>query len=94
MPLNYYPEDDPSRPPLNRWRSHAHLLYGNWVSEVYQTTPYDIARDRNAHDGLADVKVLLILAGLLALFLGRHAVEGRPARGRAPWPNTPRSGSS
>jgi len=43
VPLNYYPEDDPSRPPLNRWRSHAHLLYGNWVSEVYQTTPYDIA---------------------------------------------------
>ena len=43
VPQNYYPEDDPARQPLNRWRSHAHLLYGNWVSEVYQTTPYDIA---------------------------------------------------
>jgi homoserine O-succinyltransferase len=43
VPRNYYPEDDPSRPPMNRWRSHAHLLYGNWISEVYQTTPYDIA---------------------------------------------------
>jgi homoserine O-succinyltransferase len=42
MPVNYFPEDDPARKPLNRWRSHAHLLYGNWVSEVYLTTPYDL----------------------------------------------------
>jgi len=41
VPLNYYPEDDPSRPPLNRWRGHAHLLYGNWINEIYQSTPYD-----------------------------------------------------
>jgi len=43
VPLNYYPDDDPSKPPLNRWRSHAHLLYGNWVNEIYQTTPFDLA---------------------------------------------------
>ncbi len=42
VPQNYYPEDNPSRPPMNRWRSHAHLLYGNWVNEIYQTTPYDL----------------------------------------------------
>ncbi|WP_227267972.1 homoserine O-acetyltransferase MetA [Roseobacter weihaiensis] len=42
VPMNYYPDDDPSRTPLNRWRSHAHLLYGNWLTEVYQDTPYDI----------------------------------------------------
>lgn len=42
VPLNYYPDDDPTRKPLNRWRSHAHLLYGNWVNEIYQSTPYDI----------------------------------------------------
>ncbi len=42
IPVNYYPDDDPSRTPLNRWRSHAHLLYGNWISEIYLTTPYDI----------------------------------------------------
>lgn len=42
VPMNYYPDDDPSRPPLNRWRSHAHLLYGNWINEIYQTTPYDM----------------------------------------------------
>ncbi|MFB9150520.1 homoserine O-acetyltransferase MetA [Roseovarius ramblicola] len=44
VPGNYYPEDDPARAPQNRWRSHAHLLYGNWISEIYQTTPYDSAR--------------------------------------------------
>jgi homoserine O-succinyltransferase/O-acetyltransferase len=42
VPANYYPEDDPTRPPLNRWRSHAHLLYGNWINEIYQSTPYDV----------------------------------------------------
>ncbi len=41
VPINYYPEDDPTRAPQNRWRSHAHLLYGNWISEIYQTTPYN-----------------------------------------------------
>ena len=42
VPENYYPNDDPTQRPLNRWRSHAHLLYGNWLTEVYQDTPYDI----------------------------------------------------
>lgn len=44
VPCNYYPDDDPSRPPQNRWRSHAHLLYSNWISEIYETTPYDMTR--------------------------------------------------
>ena len=43
VPLNYYPDDNPAMPPLNRWRSHAHLLYGNWINEIYQSTPYDPA---------------------------------------------------
>lgn len=43
VPMNYYPDDDPARVPLNRWRSHAHLLYGNWINEIYQSTPYDLA---------------------------------------------------
>ena len=43
VPRNYYPDDDPSRMPQNRWRSHAHLLYGNWISEIYLTTPFDMA---------------------------------------------------
>ena len=43
VPRDYYPNDDPANPPLNRWRSHAHLLYGNWINEIYQTTPYDLA---------------------------------------------------
>ncbi len=44
VPLNYYPDDDPTRPPQNRWRSHAHLLYGNWINDIYQTTPYDLMK--------------------------------------------------
>ncbi|MCB2129076.1 MAG: homoserine O-succinyltransferase [Rhodobacteraceae bacterium] len=44
VPKNYYPDDDPAKTPLNRWRSHAHLLYTNWISEIYLTTPFDIAR--------------------------------------------------
>ena len=47
VPQNYYPDDDPSRPPLNRWRSHAHLLYGNWINEIYQTTPFEMERIGN-----------------------------------------------
>jgi homoserine O-succinyltransferase len=42
VPANYYPDNDPSQAPQNRWRSHAHLLYGNWINEVYQSTPYDL----------------------------------------------------
>ncbi len=43
VPANYYPGDDPAQPPQNRWRSHAHLLYGNWINQIYQTTPFDLA---------------------------------------------------
>jgi homoserine O-succinyltransferase len=42
VPVNYYPGDDPSQAPQNRWRSHAHLLYGNWINEIYQTTYFDL----------------------------------------------------
>ncbi len=42
IPCNYYPDDDPSVTPQNRWRSHAHLLYGNWINEIYQSTPFDL----------------------------------------------------
>ncbi len=44
VPCNYYPQDDPAQRPMNRWRSHAHLLYGNWINEIYQTTPFDLER--------------------------------------------------
>ncbi len=42
VPKNYYPNDDPTLAPENRWRSHAHLLYGNWINEIYQTTNIDL----------------------------------------------------
>lgn len=42
LPANYFPGNDPQSPPLNRWRSHAHLLFGNWINQMYQTTPFDL----------------------------------------------------
>ncbi|SEM42013.1 homoserine O-succinyltransferase [Loktanella fryxellensis] len=42
VPCNYYLGNDPANPPQNRWRSHAHLLYGNWINEIYQSTKYDL----------------------------------------------------
>ena len=47
IPMNYYPNDDPKMPPLNKWRSHAHLLYGNWINQIYQNTPFDIEKIGN-----------------------------------------------
>ncbi len=48
VPKNYFPNDDDTLPPLVTWRSHANLLYSNWLNYfVYQTTPYDIANIDN-----------------------------------------------
>ena len=44
VPENYYPGDDDTKPPMVTWRSHANLLYQNWLNYfVYQTTPYDLS---------------------------------------------------
>ena len=44
-PRNYFPDDDPSREPLVRWRGHAHLLFSNWLNYyVYQITPFDFGQ--------------------------------------------------
>ncbi|WIY51657.1 homoserine O-succinyltransferase [Devosia sp. YIM 151766] len=40
LPENLFPNGDTSAEPENRWRSHAHLLFQNWINEIYQTTPY------------------------------------------------------
>lgn len=42
QPVNLFPNGDTSVEPENRWRSHAHLLFQNWINEIYQTTPYDL----------------------------------------------------
>jgi homoserine O-succinyltransferase len=52
VPAGYFPDDDAARPPENSWRGHAHLLFGNWINEIYQSTPFDlreIGRDRVAN---------------------------------------------
>jgi homoserine O-succinyltransferase/O-acetyltransferase len=41
MPENYFPNNDPTQPPINRWRSHGHLFFSNWLNYyVYQETPF------------------------------------------------------
>src|SRR3546814_1042743 len=50
QPRHYYPGDDPARLPVNTWRGNAHLLYANWINDLYQTTPFDadaIGRERS-----------------------------------------------
>jgi len=43
VPQNYFPNDDPSREPVVKWRSVAHLLFANWLNYyVYQETPYEL----------------------------------------------------
>lgn len=45
IPTNYFPDDDPTRAPLNVWRSQSQLFYTNWLNYyVYQTTPYDLEK--------------------------------------------------
>jgi homoserine O-succinyltransferase len=43
IPVNYYPENDPNKEPIMRWRGHANLLISNWLNYyVYQMTPFNL----------------------------------------------------
>lgn len=53
LPHRYFPGDDPARVPQNGWRSHAHLLFGNWLDEVYQHAPFDVDAIRGRRPGAA-----------------------------------------
>ena len=45
VPKNYFPDDDPTKPPIVNWRGHANLLFSNWLNYyVYQETPYDLSQ--------------------------------------------------
>lgn len=45
VPSGYFPDDDPLKDPIVKWRSHANLLFTNWLNyHVYQETPYDLAQ--------------------------------------------------
>jgi homoserine O-succinyltransferase len=41
-PKNYYPDNDPSKAPVVRWRAHANLFFDNWLNYVYQETPFNL----------------------------------------------------
>ena len=41
VPLNYYPNDDPTKKPVVCWRTYGHQFFANWLNYyVYQETPY------------------------------------------------------
>ena len=42
IPVNYYPDDDPTKVPILSWRSSSNCIYTNWLNIVYQETPYDL----------------------------------------------------
>ncbi len=42
LPENYFPDNNPENQPIFTWRSHANLLYRNWLNWVYQMTPYEL----------------------------------------------------
>ena len=43
LPKDYFPNNDPTQPPIHKWRSHTSLLFQNWLNYyVYQETPYDL----------------------------------------------------
>jgi homoserine O-succinyltransferase/O-acetyltransferase len=45
VPRNYFPSNDPAASPGVTWRSHAHLLYSNWLNYyVYQMSPFDLSQ--------------------------------------------------
>lgn len=48
VPVNYFPDDDPTKEPVVNWRSAEQLLFTNWLNYyVYQTTPYDVNAVKN-----------------------------------------------
>jgi len=49
VPVNYFPDDDPQNSPCSTWRSHAHLLFANWLNYyVYQVTPYKLGGEAHS----------------------------------------------
>ena len=42
LPINYFKNDDPNLEPIVTWKSHAHLIFSNWLNYcVYQETPFE-----------------------------------------------------
>ncbi len=51
VPKNYFTNDDPKEEIMFRWRSHANLLFSNWLNYyVYQNTPYNLNKIAEIHE--------------------------------------------
>ena len=51
LPVGYFPDDDPARPPVNFWRPFAFLLISNWINDLYQATPFDLTKLKDSAAG-------------------------------------------
>lgn len=49
IPAHYYPNNDDTLAPINRWRPYAFLLFNNFINELYQDTPFDLAQIKDRH---------------------------------------------
>ena len=47
IPKNYFPNNDPRETPVNCWRPYAFLLFGNWLNDLYQSTPFNLSDIQN-----------------------------------------------
>ena len=47
IPANYFPNDDISLEPINRWRPYAFLLFTNFINEIYQDVPFNFTKISN-----------------------------------------------
>ncbi len=49
LPQSYFPNDKPEAEPINVWRSTAHLLFRNWLDDMYQASPFEITEIKTRH---------------------------------------------
>lgn len=50
-PAHYFPDNDPTKAPVNQWRAHANVLIGNWINGLYQSTSFELAGVPSQRDG-------------------------------------------
>ena len=95
IPRGYFPGDDPQRAPANVWRPYGHLLFANWLGEIYRAAwprvsdepviQWALAGSRAANDGIDHSHLLISAAGgndILPSALGALADAGIAARGQ------------
>jgi hypothetical protein len=79
-PCNYFPDDDPLRPPTNGWHRHARVLFGNWIAQIHRGTPFDRAREQTIEWLSVGLKTPRIVgrSGTDLLIVGQDCLDTLP----------------